>query len=205
MTVVLVNILKTFFKCLQARSNLKTKASLLARSSGRGCGIKLSYANRVWSWTASWATEMFSYCPKKINHPSLKPLFLSRCRAGRFWDACCLLPKAPAAAPGPNPRSLLGLLWAPGDAAGRGQPLRAVISPVISISPSSYQNPNTSRFCCAAPGPPRSPAGAGGLGGRPGGAPLAAGPEEAMLPPGLGAQKMLGFLICAAQPRLFYL
>lgn len=47
MTVVSVNILKAFFRCLRAKSNVKTKAQLLAHSSGQRCGNALSYTNRV--------------------------------------------------------------------------------------------------------------------------------------------------------------
>lgn len=55
MTVALVHILKTFFKCSSARSTSETKAKPLAR----GCGVKLSYTNHTALDSNLWASTTF--------------------------------------------------------------------------------------------------------------------------------------------------
>lgn len=68
MTVVLVNILKTFFKCSRARNNLKTKAKLLAHSSGRGCGVIISYTNHIILDSNLQASKMLIYWTKATKN-----------------------------------------------------------------------------------------------------------------------------------------
>lgn len=75
MTVVLVNILKTFFKCSRARNNLETKAKLLAHSSGQGCGVIIGYTKHIILDSNLQASKMLIYWTKrkkpKTQNPSL--------------------------------------------------------------------------------------------------------------------------------------
>lgn len=65
MTVVLVNILKTFFKCSRARNNLETKAKLLAHSSGQGCGVIIGYTKHIILDSNLQASKMLIYRTKR--------------------------------------------------------------------------------------------------------------------------------------------
>lgn len=86
MTAVLVNILKTFFKCSRARNNLKTKAKLLAHSSGQGCGVIISYAKNKILDSNLRASKMLIYWTKTKKKKNKTPfplsnIFLSQCGA----------------------------------------------------------------------------------------------------------------------------